>query len=161
MKTNQSLRSPWIVGAIVVALGAFTHARSDTTTATTTFGVRTGVYTEESAGFLGGEVVTPIASSWYFNPNLAVAMATDRDVVTVNGDFHYDFFQDRPYWVWAGGGPALIHREVSSGADDTDFGVNFLGGIAWKTASKVSPYLQAKVTVSNDDEGVLAFGLRF
>jgi hypothetical protein len=147
----------WIVGAIVVVLAAFTPASSDTT-----FGVRTGVYTEQSAGFLGGEVVTSIAPSWYFNPNLEVALvATDNNIVTVNGDFHYDFFHDRPYWVWAGGGPAVIHRELPATSDDTDFGVNFLGGIAWKTASKVNPYLQAKVTVSNEDEAVLAFGLRF
>jgi hypothetical protein len=156
--SDKSLLHPrWIVGAIVVALAAFTPALS-----ATTFGVRTGVYTEQNAGFLGGEVVTSIAPSWYFNPNLEVAMvATDNNVVTVNGDFHYDFFQDRPYWVWAGGGPAVIHREFPTASDDTDFGVNFLGRIAWKTASKVNPYLQAKVTVSNEDEAVLAFGLRF
>lgn len=129
--------------------------------ADTTWGVRTGVYTDANAGFLGGEAVTSIASHWYFNPNLEVAVADNRDVVTVNGDFHYDFFQDRPYWVWAGGGPAVIHREFDSDPDRTDVGVNFLGGIAWKTTSNVSPYLQGKVTLSNDDEAVLAFGLRF
>ena len=126
--------------------------------ADTRFGVRTGVYTEESAGFLGGEVVTSLAPSWYFNPNLEVALNGDRDVVTVNGDVHYDFFHDRPYWVWAGAGPAYIHREVN---DSNDFGVNLLGGIGWKTRSKVSPYVQGKVTVSNDDEAVLAVGMRF
>jgi hypothetical protein len=157
MGRNTASRAGWIPGVVMVALAAITPARSDTT-----FGVRTGVYTEENAAFMGGEVVTTIASNWYFNPNLEVAMSADRDVVTVNGDFHYDFFQDRPYWVWAGGGPAVIHREDDpSSSSDTAFGVNVLGGIAWKTSSKVSPYLQAKVTVSNDDEAVLAFGVRF
>jgi hypothetical protein len=157
MKRQLPLRALGLVGAAVaVALVAVAPARSDTN-----FGVRTGVYTDANAGFLGGEVVTSIASSWYFNPNLEVALAGDQDVVTVNGDFHYDFFQDRPYWVWAGGGPAVIHRELVSNADETDVGVNFLGGIAWKTSAKVSPYLQGKVTLSNNDEAVLAFGLRF
>ena len=126
--------------------------------ADTRFGVRTGVYTEESAGFLGAEVVTMISPSWYFNPNLEVAINGDQDVVTVNGDVHYDFFHDRPYWVWAGAGPAYIHREAT---DSNDFGVNLLGGIGWKTRSKVTPYVQGKVTVSNDDEAVLAVGMRF
>ena len=156
MKRYRASTARWVVGSVVVALAALTPALSDTN-----FGVRTGVYTEQSAGFLGGEVVTSLGSSWYFNPNLEVAMvSSDDDIVTVNGDFHYDFFHDRPYWVWAGGGPAFIHRDEPV-EDDNDFGVNFLGGIGWKTASKVSPYLQAKVTLSNEDEAVLAFGLRF
>jgi hypothetical protein len=157
---NANLRPSLRVGAVSLALtaaiAAFAPAFSDTT-----FGVRTGVYTEQSAGFIGGEVLTPIASNWSFNPNLEVALTDDQDVVTVNGDFHYDFFQDRPYWVWAGGGPAVIHREFVSDSDDTALGMNVLGGIAWRTTSKVSPYLQGKVTISNDDEAVLAFGLRF
>jgi hypothetical protein len=157
MKRQRSFRALGLVGAAVAAaLVAVAPARSDTN-----FGVRTGVYTDANAGFLGGEVVTSIAPSWYFNPNLEVAVSNDRDIVTANGDFHYDFFQDRPYWVWAGGGPAIIHREFADNSDETDFGANFLGGIAWKTASKVSPYLQGKVTISDDDEAVVAFGLRF
>jgi hypothetical protein len=112
--------------------------------AATTFGVRTGVYTDQTAGFVGGEVLTPIAQNWSFNPNLEVAMADSRDVVAVSGDFHYDFFQDRPYWVWAGGGPAVIHREFDDDSDDTALGVNVLGGIAWRTSTKVSPYVQVR-----------------
>lgn len=148
----------WIVGpvALALALAGSTLAFSDTT-----FGVRTGVYTDAEAAFLGGEVVTSIAPSWYFNPNLEVAAAGDRDVVSVNGDFHYDFFQDRPYWVWAGGGPAVIHRNMPDESEETDLGANFLGGIGWRTSSRVHPYLQGKVTISESDEAVLAFGLRF
>ena len=93
MKRQRSKQALWFVGpAIAIGLMAAGPAFSDTT-----FGVRTGVYTDANAGFLGGEIVTSIASSWYFNPNLEVAVSGDRDVVTANGDFHYDFFQDRPY----------------------------------------------------------------
>ena len=129
--------------------------------AATDVGVRTGVYTDASAGFLGGEVNTSIAKSWYFNPNVEYAFTSDdNDVLTVNGDVHYDFFQDRPYYVWAGAGPALIRQE-QPGSDDTDFGVNLIGGIGWKTRSNVTPYVQGKVTVSDNDEAVLAVGMRF
>jgi hypothetical protein len=146
-----------VVGSLALAgaISACTSASADTT-----FGVRTGVYTDESAGFVGGEVNTSIANNWSFSPNLEVALTDDQDIVTVNGDFHYDFFQDRPYWVWAGGGPAVIHREIEADSDDTALGVNFLGGIAWRTKSKAAPYLQGKVTLSDDDEVVLAFGVR-
>jgi len=152
-RTRTSIR---ILGIGLVAIA--TAVLASPLLADTRFGVRTGVYTEESAGFLGGEVVTSLSPSWYFNPNLEVALNGDRDVLTVNGDVHYDFFHDRPYWVWAGAGPAYIHREEG---DTNDLGVNLLGGIGWKTRSKVSPYVQGKVTVSNDDEAVLAVGMRF
>jgi hypothetical protein len=141
---------------VALVLAASTPAFSGTT-----FGVRAGFYADASAGFVGGEVVTSIAPSWYFSPNLEVAAASRRDVITVNGDFHYDFFQDRPYWVWAGGGPAVIHRSMPDETDHTYFGANFLGGIGWKASAKLSPYLQGKVTLSNNNEVVLAFGLRF
>jgi hypothetical protein len=158
MNRNQAPRSHVLVRTLALAalLAAGTSA-----SAATTFGVRTGVYAEENAGFVGGEVITSIAPNWSFNPNLEVALTNDHDVVTVNGDFHYDFFKDRPYWVWAGGGPAVIHREVPVDTDHTALGVNFLSGVAWRTDSKVAPYVQAKVTLSNDDEAVLAFGVRF
>jgi hypothetical protein len=158
MNRNRVSHPRWVVLALAVVAGL---AAGRSALSATTFGVRTGVYTEQSAAFVGGEVNTSIASNWSFAPNLEVALANEQDVVTVNGDFHYDFFQDRPYWVWAGGGPAVIHRELSSNTDNTSLGVNFLGGIAWRTDSKVAPYLQGKVTLSNDDEAVLAFGVRF
>jgi hypothetical protein len=99
----------------------------------TQFGVRTGVYTEVSGAFVGAEVLTPIASAWYFNPNLEYA---------------------------AGGGPAVIFREVGPGDRESDLGVNVLGGIGWKKP-KVTPFVQTKITVSQDTEAVLAVGLRF
>jgi hypothetical protein len=129
--------------------------------ADTTFGVRTGVYTDAEAAFLGGEAVVKMAPHWYFNPNLEATLNADRDVFSVNADFHYDFFTDRSYWVWAGAGPAFIHRQEPVDGDDDDLGANIFGGIGWKTRSQVSPYVQAKVTLSDVDEAVLAVGMRF
>jgi hypothetical protein len=156
-RTTHTTARAILLGAAFVALASIAPAAADTN-----FGVRTGVYTDANAAFVGGEIVTSISSSnWYFNPNLEVAVADGRDVITANGDFHYDFIQNRPFEVWAGGGPALIHREIPDDADHSDIGVNFLGGIAWKTSSKALPYLQGKVTVADNDEAVLAFGVRF
>jgi len=125
------------------------------------FGVRTGVYADANAGFVGGEVLTSIAPNFYFDPNLEVALANNHDVVTVNGDFHYDFLTDRSYYVWAGGGPGFIHREREFEPDRNDLGLNLLAGIGWKASAKVTPYVQATLLVSSDDEAVLAFGMRF
>lgn len=125
------------------------------------WGVRAGVYTDADAGFVGGEALTAIAPSWYFDPNLEVAFAGGRDVVTANGDFHYGFLRDRPYYVWAGAGPAFIHRTTDADGRDNAFGLNLIGGIGWKNVQKVQPYTQLKVTLSDRTEAVLAVGLRF
>ena len=104
--------------------------------------------------------MTGLSPAWYFNPNLEYAFDGDRDVLAVSGDFHYDFFQDRPYYVWAGAGPAVLVRENVPGDRHTDLGLNMLGGIGWKKPN-VEPYFQGKVTASDDPEAVIAFGLRF
>ena len=41
-----------------------------------------------------------------------------------------------------------------------DASAGFIGGIGWQASSGVYPYLQAKVTISNNDEAVVAFELR-
>src|SRR5262249_13963900 len=94
----------------------------------TSFGVRTGVYTDASEAFLGAEALTPIAQAWYFNPNLEYAFAGSRDVLALSGDFHYDFLHNRPYYVWAGAGPSVVRKDDGVGDHRTDLGVNLIGG---------------------------------
>jgi hypothetical protein len=145
-----------VITAVIPTVVLATYAHADSLV-----GVRTGVYTEAEAGFFGAEVVTPIAQTWYFNPNLEYAfVGVDRDVLSINGDFHYDFILDRPFYLWAGAGPAVIVREVVPGDRQTDLGVNLIGGMGWKKTN-VEPYLQGKVAFSDDTEAVLAFGARF
>jgi hypothetical protein len=146
--------------AITSAAAALAAAVAMPAAADTSFGVRTGVYTEAEAGFVGAEVLTSLAPSWYFDPNLEYAFAGDRNVLAVSGDFHYDFVHDRPYWVWAGAGPAVLRRDTGFGDRETDLGLNLLGGMAWKK-SQVQPYVQGKVTLADTNEAVLAVGVRF
>jgi hypothetical protein len=140
-----------------VALGiilAFAPASADTS-----LGARAGVYTEDGDGFVGAEALASMSRSWYFNPNLEYAFA-DNDYLTVSGDFHYDLVHRQPYYVWLGGGPTVILRDDDPVRDDTDLGVNLLAGIGWKNTS-FTPYVQSKVTLADDDQFGLAFGMRF
>lgn len=129
------------------------------------FGVRAGIYTDASEVFVGGEVLFDLAGNWFLNPNVEYVFIDDGDLITVNGDFHYDFDVDGPVYVWAGGGAALIFRDQDRprGADgdgETDVGLNLLAGVGWKTPSVV-PYLQGKIILSDNTEAALAFGVRF
>lgn len=128
------------------------------------FGVRTGIYTDASEAFVGVDALAQVGGAWFFNPNFEYVFVDDGDLFTLNGDFHYDFPVDGPTYVWAGGGPALIFRDLDDRRRDddseTDFGLNLLAGVGWKAAGLV-PYVQGKVIVSDDTEAVIAFGVRF
>lgn len=129
------------------------------------FGVRGGFYNEADAGFIGGELLMDVTRSWYFNPNLEYVFVDNGDLYTLNLDAHYDFPTRSTFYVWAGGGPAIIfsERELRRGGseDETDLGLNLLGGVGFGRGQAIRPYVQGKVILSDETEASIAFGIRF
>lgn len=131
------------------------------------FGIRGGIYTEDSDPFLGLELLTRMGdSSWFFNPNFEAVFVDNGDLFTLNGDFHYDFEPAGSVDFWAGGGPAVIFRDRDRGRfrdddSETDLGLNLLAGLGFNPRASIRPYVQAKLILSDDTEGALAFGVRF
>lgn len=124
------------------------------------FGVRGGYYSDVEEAFLGVEALTPIGpGGWYFNPNVEYVFVDPGDLWTLNGDFHYDFWQEGSWNGWLGAGPAVIFRDVGR-HDETDLGLNLFAGIG-SSQGAARPYVQGKVIISDDTEAVLAVGLRF
>jgi hypothetical protein len=127
-------------------------------------GIRGGYYTDVGEPFLGLDLLIPIADAkWFFNPNFEYVFVDPGDLSTLNLDVHYDFDTDQnDLFVWLGGGPAVIFRDRGGRHDDneTDIGLDLLGGIGWQLDAIV-PYFQAKAIVSDDSEFVLAVGVRF
>lgn len=127
--------------------------------------LRIGVYTDESEAFVGGGILTRLGNSrWFFNPNLEYVFVENGDLATLNGDFHYDLASQGDIDFWLGGGPALIFRNrdcCGRNEDKTDFGVNLLGGVGFLRDRAVRPFFQAKLVLSDESEGVVAFGIRF
>lgn len=127
-------------------------------------GLRGGYYTDAEEGFLGADLLMQIADTrWFFNPNLEYVFVDPGDLATLNLDVHYDLDTDNDdIYVWLGGGPAIIFRDDDrrNGDDETDLGLNLLGGVGWQLESFV-PYLQAKAIIADDNEVVLAVGVRF
>ena len=125
-------------------------------------GVRGGGYFDSGSFFIGGEILTPVAQNWYFNPNVEFAFADRADLITLNFDVHYDFHSERNLYFWVGGGPAIIHTDPElRGDSDTDFGANIFMGLGFRTGTRVIPYVQPKVILSDNSEFSLAFGMRF
>ena len=144
-----------LLGIVLSAAGAPAAAQVD-------FGVRAGAYLEDADPFVGLELLTRMGSTeWFFNPNVEFIFADERDGISGNFDFHYDFVTTGDYYVWAGGGLAIINTEGPGGQDDeTDAGANLLGGIGWRLRG-VTPYAQLKVVLSDDSEVVAGVGVRF
>jgi hypothetical protein len=132
------------------------------------FGVRGGFYSDAEAGFLGGELLMGVTRSWFFNPNIEYVFVDDGSLWTVNGDVHYDFPTRSNLAVWAGGGPALIFSELDAprncrnceDQDDTELGLNLLGGVGFSKRGPIRPYVQGKVILADNTEAAIAFGLR-
>jgi hypothetical protein len=126
--------------------------------------VRAGIYTDGSDGFIGAGVLWDMGQKgrWYANPNLEYVLVDNGDFFTLNGDVHYDLDVETPFFIWVGGGPALLFADPDDGDGDseTDFGLNLLAGIGAREGS-VRPFGQVKLIVADESQLVFAVGLRF
>jgi len=132
------------------------------------FGVRGGVYSDDSDPFVGAELLGNFdGTRWYYNPNVEVVFVDPGNLVTANADFHYDVPTTTPFDVWLGVGGALVFRDDGNndrfGRNDstTDPGLNLLAGLGFNPHGSVRPYVQGKLLLTDDSQAVLAFGLRF
>ena len=147
------------IGIVLLATAAttFMPARSN---AQVDIDVRGGVYTDMSAMALGGGLLTSVGSSWWFNPNIEAAFGDNRDLITLNGDFHYDFPTGDPVTVYLGAGPSLLFSNPEGDNDgSTDVGLNLIGGVAGRGATR--PFGQVKAVLSDNSEVALMGGIRF
>lgn len=130
--------------------------------AATDFDLRAGYYMDHEMVGLGAGLLTSVGNEgrWFFNPNLEVGFGDERSLVSVNGDFHYDFAQSSNTTVWLGAGPAVIIDDPPSGDTDTNLGLNVLAGLGG-TQGGARPFAQLKGVVSDDSEVVLQGGVRF
>ena len=156
-----TLRLSFVVTALSMALMSLAARPA---AADVDVGVRGGYYTDAEEGFLGVDLLMQIQDTrWFFNPNLEYVFVDPGDLATLNLDVHYDLDTDNDdLYIWLGGGPAIIFKDDDrkNGDDETDLGLNLLGGIGWQLESVV-PYFQAKAIIADDNEVVLAVGVRF
>lgn len=151
-----------LAAASLAALAAF--SAPSPAAAEVDFGVRGGVYTDIEEGFIGAELLMPVARQWFFNPNIEYVFVDPGSLWTLNGDFHYDFAQSGNLTFWAGGGLAILFRDFDDRRrrddSETDVGANLLAGLG-AARGAVRPYGQVKVILADDTEAVLAVGVRF
>jgi hypothetical protein len=118
------------------------------------WGVRGGVWFDETDAFVGVEAITPLTDKIFFNPNVEVIFRDQDEDIAINADAHYDFDAGTDRFIWAGAGVAALL------GDDDDFGVNVIGGYGVDLGS-VIPYGQFKVFFADDAEASFGVGIRF
>ena len=155
MPTSRSFLTSFLLALLVATMTpSLAHADLDGD-------LRGGVYTDASETFVGAGLLTSIGGGWMFNPNIEWVFVDRGDLATLNADFHYDFASQDQTDFWLGAGLAGVFRENRFGNDETDLGLNLLGGVGFLRNSAVRPYLQAKILLSDETEGVVAVGIRF
>lgn len=125
--------------------------------------LRAALYTDDDAVGVGAGILAGVADShsWFFNPNVEAAFGDDANIMSLNGDVHYDFADTEDVTFWLGGGPAVIMTDPEGDGDsDTDAGLNLLTGLGDKDGS-IRPYAQLRGLISDENEVVLAGGIRF
>lgn len=152
------------IGTCLLAVGLLAAVSGMPLRADVDGDVRAGAYTDAEGGMIGGGMLVDLEQSkhWFFNPNVELVFPDEGDLVTLNGDFHYDFANTNRVTYWVGAGPAVLFSDDDVGNDDneTDFGANVLAGLG-AMRGDVRPFGQVKVTVADDSEAVLLFGIRF
>ena len=151
---------PWTMLALAAIVGVMASAPTPARAATD-YDLRLGVYTDASAFALGAGLISGVGStSWYFNPNLEMAFGDDANVVTLNGDLHYDFASSGAMSFYAGAGPAIVYVNPEFADSDTNLGLNLFGGVTAMRGSS-RPFVQIKGILSDDTELALMGCIRF
>ena len=123
-------RSPRILTAVALVLAALLVPA--VASAQSGGGVRAGVSAEPDQFYFGGHFDTGyLVERLSFRPNAELGLGNDITTVAANFEFAYWFpLPDRPWNIYAGGGPSLNIYRYNETRTDTEPGFNLLGGIA-------------------------------
>jgi hypothetical protein len=117
--------SLWIC---LVLLGLCSAALAAPSYAQVRPGVQGGVSLDPDQVYFGGHVETsPLVDRLRFRPGIEIGLGDDVTVVGFNFDFTYTFPSNRPWALYAGGGPAVNWIDFDRGSD-SEGGFNFLLG---------------------------------
>jgi hypothetical protein len=94
-------------------------------------GLRGGVSVDPDQVYVGGHLETePLIERLVFKPNVEIGFGDDVTLAAFNFEFLWKFPRRGTQWgFYAGGGPAINLYQFEGPGDDTEAGVNFVGGL--------------------------------
>jgi hypothetical protein len=122
------LRSRVSLWVAVVCLGFMCAVAPNPAQAQVRAGVQGGVSIDPDQAYIGGHIETqPLVDRVRFRPGLDIGFGDDLTLFAINLDFTYSFTANRPWNLYAGGGPAINVFDFDGGGE-TEAGFNFIVG---------------------------------
>lgn len=108
---------------------------------------------------LGGQFVVPLIEQLEFYPSADVYLPDNGTLLGFNADLRYVIPTQEGFSVYAGGGLNLRYRSVA-GLDDTDVGLNVIGGAKTEMGT-VEPFAEGRVMLHDDSSFQIVLGINF
>lgn len=112
------------------------------------------------AGVIPNAPLSGIASIDFYFPGDPI-----NSYIELNYNVVYNFTINSPrIRPYAGGGLNFARLSVDTGAgdaSDTEVGLNILGGILFRTAGRVTPFVELKIEAGGGEQFVITGGLHF
>jgi len=150
--------------ATILTLATLAGAATPAAAATTGFGPRVGYTHDDNLDQLhfGGQawIADLFTNTIVVLPSLELGVGDGATILAVNGDVVYEFteFAQAPWSFYAGAGLALNRYEVDE-FDDTEFGLNLLGGATRALGGGKVAFGEFRLGLEDSPDIKLTFGL--
>lgn len=122
-----------------------------TARAETRVGIRGGLSVDPDQVLVGITIQPPsVAQNLYVVPSVEAGFGDDLVSIALNGDLQYQFGRSGGVRPYAGGGLALTYWNADNGGDDTELGVNALGGLLFDRSSGAPIFLEMKLGLTDE-----------
>jgi hypothetical protein len=108
---------------------------------------------------IGPQLSVPVARHLEFYPSFDFYFVDPGSFIALNADLKYRLASENLAWLYVGGG-LNVTRAATSGASNTNAGVNLLAG-AESLRGTVHPYGELRLTVGDGSTAQIAVGLNF
>lgn len=126
-------------------------AAASTARAETRVGIRGGLSVDPDQVLVGLTIQPPpVAENLYVVPSVEAGFGDDLVSIALNGDLQYQFGRSGGVRPYAGGGLALTYWNADNGGDDTELGVNALGGLLFDRSSGAPIFLEMKLGLTDE-----------
>jgi hypothetical protein len=123
-------------------------------------GLRAGASVDPDQFYLGGHYESnALVNRLYFKPNAELGFGDDITTIALNFEFVYKFPLDRPWSLYAGGGPALNVYSFGDRFGDDDS--NAEGGLNFLFGAETSRGLFFEMKIGAIDSPELKFGVGY